>query len=181
MPLTIQNFDESNDGVTLRGKEYFTSGAVAALDDAGHGEWLATVIGTKEYNVEVSLKKNTITNTDCPCYFFETNQYCKHVAATLYAIRDRKDKPAKTKKLKEPKIKSPLQQLQQAADAMDIAHFRSFIKAHAVHNKDFTNSFLFHAKQIAVSEDTSVEGYRELIRLAIANSTERSRKSSHID
>lgn len=181
MPLTIQNFDETNDEVTQRGKEYFDNGAVASLDDAGHGEWLATVIGTKEYNVEVSLKKNTVTSTDCTCYFFETNQYCKHVAATLYAIRDRKDKPAKAKKPKEPKIKSPLQQLQHAADAMDVAYLRSFIKTHAVHNKEFTNSFLFHAKQIAVSEDTSVENYRELIRLAIANSTERSRKSIHID
>jgi hypothetical protein len=181
MSLTLQNFDEKSDDVTQRGREYFASGAVTSLDDAGHGEWLATVLGTQEYTVEVTLKKNIVSSTDCPCYFFEANQYCKHVVATLYAIRDHKEKLTGGKKTKEPKIKSPLQMLQQSADAMSPEHLRNFIKTHAVHNKDFTNNFLFYAKQIDVQVDSSIDSFRSLIRQAIVSSTQRSKKKDHRD
>lgn len=181
MSLTIQNFDEAGDEVTQRGKEYFIKGAVTSLDDIGHEEWQATVLGTEEYSVEITLKKNAVSSTDCTCFYFANHEYCKHIAAVLYAIRDKKDKPTKGKKTKEPKIKSPLQQLQHSADTMDAQHLRSFIKAHAVHNRDFTNSFLFYARQIVVSADPTLESYRDLIRLAVQSSIQRSRKSTDID
>jgi hypothetical protein len=183
MSYTIRNFDKSDDAITQRGRELFASGAVASLEDAGDGEWIATVSDTEDYDVEIELKKKTIEFTDCTCHYFSENDDCKHVAAVLYAIRERAfpektkatDKAPKKEKKESNKPKSPLQQLQAIAESADPKDLREFIKNYAVRNMDFTNSFLYHIRQVAVNQEASEEGYKELVRLAVKNSTDQGR------
>ena len=105
MSLTIQNFDSPEDIITQRGKEYFDAGNVTSLEEVDKGEWVATVYGSIVYDVEVDLASKKIEFTDCTCAYFEENERCKHVAAVLYAIRERKTKP--TKKAAKEKDKKP--------------------------------------------------------------------------
>jgi len=181
MSFTIQNFDSPEDIITQRGKEYFESGNVTSLEEVEKGEWVATVYGSTVYNVEIELAAKKIKLTDCNCPYFEGNDHCKHVAAVLYAIRERTTKPAKgsttekDKKLKETKVKTPFQELQSLADIADVKDLRDFIKAYAARNTDFTNSFLFYTKQVAVTQEATEEGYKDLIKLAIRNTSDQSR------
>ena len=50
------------------------------------GEWTATVEGTDDYNVEISMDGNEIESWYCDCPY--EGEICKHVVATLLAIRD---------------------------------------------------------------------------------------------
>ena len=183
--FNIQNFDSPDDIITQRGKEYFTSGAITSLENVSEDEWVASVSGSEEYDVEVRLRKKTIEYTDCTCPYFAENDHCKHVVAVLYGIRERafnkaeKKAPvsAKEKKGKKEsaKVKTPFQELQMLADTADVKDLRDFIKTYAARNTNFTNSFLFHTRQVAVTMDATEEGYKELIRLAIKNSTDEGR------
>ena len=180
MSLTFQNFDLDEDNALVeRGKEYFESGSIISLEETAKGKWEAAVAGTNIYNVDIKLTGIAIKKSQCTCRYFAQHQECKHVIAILYAIRERKANPAPEditeKKVKEPKVKTPYQELQQLADKISDKDLREFVKHYALRNTDFTNSFLFFTKQTAISKEATEEGYRELIKLAIKNSTEKNR------
>ena len=183
MSLNLENFDIDEDNTIIeRGKEYYESGAIISVEEVIKGEWEAAVSGTNIYDVEIELSGKKILSTDCSCPYFREHDDCKHVVAVLFAIRDKKANSSKEKKVKEPKIKTPYQELQLVADKVNDKDLREFVKHYALRNTDFTNSFLFFTKQIAVNKDATEEGYSELIRLAIKNSTEKNRAySSYID
>jgi uncharacterized Zn finger protein len=141
MPLTLQNFDKDADTITLRGKDYFTSGAVTSLEEVDEGEWEADVQGSEEYEVAIELSKNKIKYTYCCCPYFEENEDCKHIAAVLYAIRDKTiteapketAAPGKEKKPKAPKTKSPYQEMLDIAEKTEAPELRVFIKSYAAY------------------------------------------------
>ncbi len=72
------------DASFARGEIYFEEGRVR-IKDASPTRIEATVAGTDHYQVEVDLTDGIAATCSCP-YSFEG--YCKHIVATLLAVRD---------------------------------------------------------------------------------------------
>lgn len=73
--------------ILQRGREYFRQHAVQNLTETPEG-WSAEVAGAETYNV-------VITGVDEPAEWYcncphEHGPVCKHVAAVMFAIRERK-------------------------------------------------------------------------------------------
>jgi uncharacterized Zn finger protein len=84
--MNYHNFEDDIHALVLElGREYFAKGAVHDLEQT-EGGWRARVEGTLSYNV--TLDGTEAVNTwicNCP---YDHGPVCKHVAATLYAVRD---------------------------------------------------------------------------------------------
>lgn len=76
--------------ILLRGEEYYEIGAVSELEEDSPGEWTATVEGTENYSVEISMDGKEIKSWYCDCPY--DGEICKHIVATLLAIRDNEKK-----------------------------------------------------------------------------------------
>ena len=66
-----------------RGYHYYLENAVGNMtvsDDCIKAE----VNGTYDYEVEITLSNNTVTDMYCSCPYAEDGNYCKHMAAVLY-------------------------------------------------------------------------------------------------
>lgn len=85
--VTLANFENIVPyKILMRGEAYYESGAVSELEEISSGEWEAVVDGTDSYNVEISMERDEITAWYCDCPY--DGGICKHVVATLLAIRD---------------------------------------------------------------------------------------------
>jgi uncharacterized Zn finger protein len=97
--LTFDNFEQEIDSEILeRGQQYYKSGKVQDLEEISDGVWRAIVLGGEDYDVEIEdSPEGLLCGCTCP---YEWGPYCKHVAATLYAIRaeTKGGKPRQTQK-----------------------------------------------------------------------------------
>ena len=103
--MNYSDFESEIDPRILeRGKDYTLKGLVQDLTKEG-GHWYATVDGTHSYEVVIKgIRKIQYWECDCP---YDQGPICKHVVATMYAIReqmaaDRINKPKQKKKGKKP-------------------------------------------------------------------------------
>ena len=54
--ITLDNFEDFVPyKIWMRGEEYYETDAVSELEEISPGEWTATVEGTDDYNVEISM------------------------------------------------------------------------------------------------------------------------------
>lgn len=84
--ITIFNFENYIlPKILERGEDYYASDAVSELKEYPSGEWHATVSGTDDYEVTISLSGDEIISWECDCPY--DGSICKHVVATLMAIR----------------------------------------------------------------------------------------------
>lgn len=105
--ITLDNFESSVPfKILMRGIDYYESGSVTELAETTPGEWEATVEGTEEYNIEISLDGTEVESWYCDCPY-DGGSICKHVVATLMAIRDNQEKAQRSafsnKKVIQPK------------------------------------------------------------------------------
>ena len=57
--ITLDNFENFVPyKIWMRGEEYYETDAVSELEEISPGEWTATVEGTDDYNVEISMDGN---------------------------------------------------------------------------------------------------------------------------
>ena len=68
-----------------RGRIYFDEGRVSDLERTEDG-YTAFVDGTEEYGVEILLDGDSIEDMLCDCPHAEEGNYCKHMAAVLFAV-----------------------------------------------------------------------------------------------
>lgn len=105
--ITLDNFESSVPfKILMRGIDYYESGSVTELAETSPGEWEATVEGTEEYNIEISMDGTEVESWYCDCPY-DGGSICKHVVATLMAIRDNQEKAQRSafsnKKVIQPK------------------------------------------------------------------------------
>lgn len=77
-----------------RGREYFDEGRVQTVEHSGDG-YSAVVQGTEDYEVEILLEGDSIQEMFCNCRYAEDWNYCKHMAAVLFAVTAGKAVPKK--------------------------------------------------------------------------------------
>lgn len=70
--------------ILSRGKKYYEDGAVERIRQCEDG-YYAYVAGSEDYQVEIALNETGIEEMACSCPYAKGN-YCKHMAAVLYAI-----------------------------------------------------------------------------------------------
>nr|WP_321379181.1 SWIM zinc finger family protein [uncultured Bacteroides sp.] len=89
--MTLSEFEEFvPPTIFMRGIDYYNDNAVKNLKETSTGEWKATVEGTKEYSVRISLDGNKISSWFCNCPY--DGDICKHIVAVMYAIRKERRK-----------------------------------------------------------------------------------------
>jgi len=79
-----------NSEILGRGLDYYDDDRVA-IRNISPMRVEAQVDGSREYNVLITLKNSNITSMICDCPYFESYDYCKHLAATLYYIEEHSD------------------------------------------------------------------------------------------
>lgn len=89
--ITLSNFETYVPSkILMRGEDYYDSDAVLELEEESPGEWVATVCGTEDYEVTITLEGNNLVAWECDCPY--DGSICKHVVAVLFAIRDNRNK-----------------------------------------------------------------------------------------
>jgi superfamily II DNA or RNA helicase len=88
---TLSNFENQvSHKVLSRGRSYFNEGMVTNLDESEPGEWTADVIGSRgSYRINISMLEDKVDSWDCECPDDDYDA-CKHVVATLMAIKEAK-------------------------------------------------------------------------------------------
>jgi superfamily II DNA or RNA helicase len=95
MSTSLWNFESKTPSAIVdRGRAYHRRGRVISLQELAEGEWQAHVKGTSnEYEVNISMEGDTLTTWDCDCPY-DWDSMCKHVAATLFKIREKTPQPS---------------------------------------------------------------------------------------
>lgn len=107
--------------ILVRGEEYYEIGAVSELEEDSPGEWTATVEGTENYNVEISMDRKEIKSWYCDCPY--DGEICKHIVATLLAIRDNEKKVNRSASSK---VKVEVEEAVVIDETVDIQQLLSF-------------------------------------------------------
>lgn len=84
--MHYNNFEDDIHALVLElGQEYFVKGAVSELEQT-EGGWRASVAGNDMYTVTLNGTE-AVDAWMCNCPY-DHGPVCKHVTATLYAVRD---------------------------------------------------------------------------------------------
>ena len=70
-----------------RGFEYYRRGNVKGLTHRSN-VYKAFIIGTVIYQTEIKIQNNMISYMKCNCPHFQDGNFCKHLAAMLYAVEE---------------------------------------------------------------------------------------------
>ena len=75
-----------------RGEAYYLDGAVESLEIEGNVV-TAEVFGSELYDVELEIENGALADASCTCPYAEDGNYCKHMAAVLYALAEEAAEP----------------------------------------------------------------------------------------
>lgn len=145
--ITLDNFENFVPyKIWMRGEEYYETDAVSELEEISPGEWTATVEGTDDYNVEISMDGNEIESWYCDCPY--DGEICKHVVATLLAIRDNNKRVSRSafSKMrivtKEEEVVQPDVDIKQLLSFINPQELSKFISEYASMNPEFKIALL---------------------------------------
>lgn len=71
--------------ILSRGYDYYNGGYIENVSKRDH-LIQATVSGTRKYHIHIDL--DDYTQMNCTCPYYEGGNYCKHIAAVLYALEN---------------------------------------------------------------------------------------------
>ena len=90
MNISLKKFESDiDDSIISRGAEYFANQAVRDLRQLKTDQWAASVEGTEQYRVRLSLRDDSVVDYSCSCPY-DLGPICKHIVAVLYELRARK-------------------------------------------------------------------------------------------
>ena len=70
-----------------RGEDVYYSDGISHIQKTKDG-WKAVAHGTYDYDVSVIMDGDTVEDMECTCPYAEDGNYCKHMAALLFAVDD---------------------------------------------------------------------------------------------
>ncbi|MBC8154053.1 MAG: hypothetical protein H7Z72_14190, partial [Bacteroidetes bacterium] len=175
--LTLDNFDQQLPKDLLKkAQPYFLKGSVLYIDQADDGTWHAEVSGTDTYSVEITLDKRTITDSFCDCPVESAT--CKHVVATLLALREEIKKRAKDPKKPGKPGESTLGRKPTKLTIFDLVkqvgadELRAFLVEYAAADKTFATKLQLHFADKDERIDVG-KHYTELVKKTIRAHTDR--------
>jgi hypothetical protein len=173
---TLDNFEDEIDRTILaRGRAYYYAGDVIALEEVDTGVWEAIVRGSEKYEVVVEIdEEGDITHTECDCPY-DWGGPCKHIVATLFAIRDGEtisSKPVKKASKQNEKVDASLRKRVDAVMAQLSAEAaKEFLREQLTRDALLERLFLLRFENLAHSFDPGkVEHFlQESLKTAIGN------------
>jgi len=138
--LNTEEFKKNVDSVIWgRGKNYFEDGAVTDLENEDNGRWTAIVSGNDDYQVSVDIQFDHIQEWKCDgsC----EGNICKHVDATILAIREEKMVIPITITQNMELSGSKKMSFSQFVDSISAEELRQFIQKYASEKASFKQSF----------------------------------------
>ena len=145
--ITLDNFESCVPyRILVRGEEYYDTDAVSELEETSPGEWTATVEGTDDYNVEISMNGKEVESWYCDCP--HDGEICKHVVAALLAIRDNNKRVSRSafSKMrivtKEEEVVQPDVDIKQLLSFINPQELSKFISEYASMNPEFKIALL---------------------------------------
>jgi len=176
--MRLKNFESDVEPVIVeRGQNYFLSGAVEDLAEDMPGSWSAVVIGSEEYAVSVEFENEHIVSWDCDCPY-EYGLMCKHVAATLFAIRDEMKGSVtndKDKKVNQKPESTSLKKIKISPDSiidrLSGLEIKNFVKIQMAENEDFSTAFTIAFSHYL--EGDPAEKYRNILKSIATNASDR--------
>lgn len=166
--ITLNNFESFVPYQILeRGEDYYETGAVSELEETSPEEWTATVEGTDTYNVEISLAGEEIESWYCDCPY--DGEICKHVVATLLAIREDKEKENKSAFSKMSPKAAEEKTIQLDADTQQLLSFTNpqelsqFVCEYASTHPEFKTAFWNRFITKELSAPSKEKDYRKAI------------------
>ena len=73
--------------IAARGRDYFRTGRIGAIEEIAPGLFHAAVDGTTLYDVDVRMREERVVSAACSCPY-DKGPYCKHIAGVLVKMRD---------------------------------------------------------------------------------------------
>jgi hypothetical protein len=176
MEFTLDNFeDEIDDTILRRGMSYYHAGAVIHLEEADTDVWEAIVRGSRKYDVEIIVEEGEVISAECDCPY-DWGGPCKHIVATLFAIRDENpsfpasSKKGKQKKKEEAKVEAQLAARMDAVLAqLPPESIRQFLAEQLRQDQNLLRHFLLrYEHQEELHDPEKVESYlQSKLRLSI--------------
>lgn len=153
--MNLKDFEDYfEEKILKRGKKYFEDGNVLSCKNIDN-TWTANIKGTETYNVTIKFKNYTIQNAYCNCPYSDYD-FCKHIAAVLYFIRNSENITAEAI----PSEKNNLSQLLETADKQELIEILS---NYAQNDDDIAKNIKFCLTQ----NKDSVAYAKELIQNSI--------------
>ncbi len=144
--------------VLERGNRYYKENRVQNFRYEDE-EYRARIIGSASYNVEIKIKNDDLVFARCSCPHAAKGNYCKHMAALMYAIDD-KGEEAKRQALERNATK--IQPFQISEDAYQYFDLGRILKDKVVWEKQYED-----AKKLVESGDIVLEnlevGYHRFV------------------
>ncbi|MCS2478112.1 SWIM zinc finger family protein [Bacteroides faecis] len=201
--ITLDNFEAIVPfKILMRGQEYYELGAVSDLEEASSGEWTATVDGTRSYTVEISLEGDKVDSWYCDCPY--DGGICKHVVATLFAIRDNSEKVSRSvfskmsvleddgdeemdveesvdlERIEDTVLYSPVDvDIQQCLSFIKPQELSRFICEYASTNQEFKTALLDRFITKELSKTSKDKNYRKEIQKIFENSFQSKKSRYH--
>jgi len=170
--MNLNNFDELIDPVIVeRGYEYYCDDNIVSCKQVRTGKWVAKVLGSKLYKVEIKLNNQDIIGASCNCPF--DGYECKHIVAVLFYLQNEilqhegkqnneNDSNKKTIQTVEEKIENILKNLTRE-------ELEKIIIDRALKKEDFLNFILAYYDK----EQKGVEYYKKLINTSLRAAMDR--------
>lgn len=143
-----------------RGYEYYMEDLVEDLHRDGD-TIIATVSGTEDYEVEITLDSGEVEDMSCTCPYAEDGNNCKHMAAVLYELEDRDEVP---------KNSTASKSIDEIVNSTDEKYVRSFLINILNENELLRQRFV----TLMSNQQRSVKEYKNLVDTIIRTYTNNS-------
>lgn len=145
-----------------RGYDYYCENAVENFDISTN-VIRADVIGTEDYEVEISLNGGEISQMYCSCPYAENGNHCKHMAAVLYEWeeKERADKDQLPRSSTTDESQKKIAAINKLVEQADIDIVRSYLVSILTENEELLLRFHSMIKEQITEED--VEQYIEQV------------------
>lgn len=119
------------DHILFRGIDYYERNLVKDVNNED-GQITGTVIGTKDYSVEILKEKDEIVNMFCSCPHATSGNNCKHMVAVLFYLEN--NDPHFSKKTKEDDV-------EELVEGVDVEVLKDFVIDLLSHDAQLLNRF----------------------------------------
>lgn len=166
MNISLKKFESDIDNsIVNRGSECFTNQAVCGLRQVKTDQWAASVDGTEQYKVRVSLRDDSVVDYSCSCPY-DSGPVCKHIVAVLYELRARKygeEKEAQdSNKFRGLRPEAPEESLDKIVSGMPRKSLDAVVLEYAGQEPDFAD--YISAKNTLKAPKSEKEKFRRIIK-----------------
>ena len=102
-----------------RGYDYYMQGLVEDYQE-DNGVINATVCGSEDYEVDITLINGKLYDAYCSCPYAEDGNYCKHMASVMYEYEENQERSVNTQSVH---VNQTVEEVVSAADEQYIRDF----------------------------------------------------------